>query len=297
MGGVLDQSDGLISRIVYRFARKYIAGNTTASMLKVVGRLNAEHLRTTVTFLNNNVHDPAKARYNTKSYMEAARQIARLGLEADISIRPSQIGYSFDGALFNRNIDDILGVCEGKNMRIWLEGENGLSGAELARIYAELRRRKYEMGMELYDKSGIEGMRLGPRDHVRIWNGSKDNHNRKGDALWIQEIAKSGASITVSGRDLVWLAAVSRGSGAIKKHLIFEMPLGYNTGRMSKLIKGCKAHGVYVPYGMDWVPYVTNRIAEGNVRKIAAVVLNRDRKQEKEKDNRVEKNAKEKPKK
>ena len=292
MGGVLDQSDGLISRIVYRFARKYIAGNTTASMLKVVGRLNAEHLHTTVTFLNNNVYDPAKARYNTKSYMEAARQLARLGLEADISIRPSQIGYSFDGALFNRNIEDIVGVCDGKNMRVWLEGENGLNGSELARIYAELRKRKHEIGIEIYDRKEIEDVRFGPRDHVRIWNGSKDNHNRKGDVLWVQEMARSGASVTVSGRDMVWLAAVARGSGAIKKHLIFEMPLGYNTGRMSKLTKGCKAHGVYVPYGMDWVPYVTNRIAVGNVRKIAAAVLSRDRKQE----NRVEDNAKEKPK-
>ena len=293
MGGVLDQSDGLISRIVYRFARKYIAGNTTASMLKVVGRLNAEHLHTTVTFLNNNVHDPAKARYNTKSYMEAARQLTRLSLEADISVRPSQIGYSFDGALFNRNIDDILDVCDGRNMRIWLEGEDGLSGAELARIYAELRKRKRDIGIELYNQKDIEEIRLGPRDHVRVWNGSKDNHNRKGDALWIQEMAKSGASITVSGRDLVWLAAVAKGAGAIKKHLIFEMPLGYNTGRMSKLTKGCKAHGVYVPYGMDWVPYVTNRIAEGNVRKIAAAVLSHDHKQE----NKVETDAKKRPKK
>ncbi len=291
MGGIQEQNDGLISRIVYRFARKYIAGNTTASMLKVVGRLSAEHLHTTVTFLNNNVHDPAKARYNTRSYMEAARQLARLGLASDLSIRPSQIGYSFDGALFSKNLEDILGVCEGKSMKVWIEGENGLSGSDITRIYTDLQKSKYDVGIELADLPAIGSMSFGPRDCVRIWNGSKDNHGRKGDGTIIQEIAKSGASVTVSGRDLAWISSVARSAGGFKKHLIFEMPLGYNTSKMSKLTKGCKAQGVYVPYGMDWVPYVTNRIAEGNVRKIASVVLSHDRKPKK-----VEKDAKKKPK-
>lgn len=269
----MEKSDGLIGKIVYRFARKYIAGNTAASMLKVVGRMNAEGLRTTITFLSNNVYDAAKARYNTKAYMEAARQLSRLGLNSDISIRPSQIGYSFDGSMFRKNIGDILKVSNGKGIRIWLESDSAITSQELVRMYTELKKERHDVGIELPEGSAAHVRRFGVRDHVRIWNGSKGKANAGMDNSWILELAGRGANVTVSGRDHEWLSRIARTSGSRKKNLIFEMPLGYNTGRLVKLFKGSMGQSMYVPYGMDWVPYVTNRIAEGNVRKIASAVL------------------------
>ena len=95
----LDYSNGIIRKVAYGLSRKYVAGTTSASMLKKVREINDHGWHSTITLLNDQVNDLGKAKYNTNSYCQVVRELTRLHLSSDISIRPSQLGYGLGGGL------------------------------------------------------------------------------------------------------------------------------------------------------------------------------------------------------
>ena len=73
-------------------------------MLKKVREINDRGWHATVTLLNDHVTDLSKAKYNTNAYSQVVRELTRLHLNSDISIRPSQLGYRLDGEAFSANL-------------------------------------------------------------------------------------------------------------------------------------------------------------------------------------------------
>ena len=74
----LDGDNGILRKVAFGLAKKYIAGSTTASMLKKVREMNDRGWHATVTLLNDNVTDLSKAKYNTNAYSQIVRELTRL---------------------------------------------------------------------------------------------------------------------------------------------------------------------------------------------------------------------------
>ena len=118
----LDDKNGIRKKVAFGLAKKYIAGSTTSSMLKKVREINDRGWHATVTLLNDNVTDLSKAKYNTNAYAQVVRELTRLHLNSDISIRPTQLGYGLDSKAFDANL---LAAVRHSERR----GQPGLAGA------------------------------------------------------------------------------------------------------------------------------------------------------------------------
>lgn len=272
----MEDKSSILKGIAYSLSKRYIAGASSASMLKAVGRINEDlKAKTTVTFLNNHVNDLVKARYNTNTYMQAAKQISRLGLIADISFRPSQIGSTISTGLFKKNANALLS-CINDGARLWIEceGATGNNGA----LYSmrKIGENSDKLGVELNVDDSLEYVshKLPSNLAVKLFyhKNSADKAHSEAYAKVIDKIASSGRPTMVASRDLKWLGRMSRAKKAYKRNLTFEMPLGYNN-KLMDLVKDSRYASIYVPYGKDWVPYVLNRIAEGRIKRIAEKIL------------------------
>ncbi len=272
----MEDKSSILKGIAYSLSKRYIAGASTAAMLKVVGKINEDlKAKTTVTFLNNHVNDLVKARYNANTYMQTAKQLSRLGLRADVSLRPSQIGSTISNGLFKKNANALLSCME-DGSRLWIECENSTGNNGTLYSLRRIGEDYSKLGVELNVDDSLEYISHKLPEDVAIklfyHKNSADKAHSEAYIKVIDKIASTSRPTMVSSRDLKWLGRISRAKKAYKRNLTFEMPLGYNNKLMG-LIKDSRYASIYVPYGKDWVPYVLNRIAEGRVKRIAERVL------------------------
>jgi proline dehydrogenase len=272
--------NNLIGKLVFRLVKKHIAGSTNSSVLNVIRDLNKRGMHATVTLLNDHVGDPTKARYNTNAYVQFLKQLSRLRLNSDISIRASQLGGRIDRELLERNLGEIIDVAKTADQRLWIEQEPESKTGDTVALYRKFRPRFSNLGVEINPTAEADGLAfsrlLSGRDLIKLRYNPKVGPERKVDRLklyrsYIDALTKRHASLTLLEHDQKLIERIMAVSKDYKRNLIFEIPLGYSQ-KLGRL-KGKLKMSVYVPYGKDWIPYFINRLAEGRVRNLAVTLL------------------------
>ena len=302
----------LLKGFVFRLIKKRIAGATLGAALQDARENYNKGMRTTLTFLNDSVDEPTKARYNANSYVQLARQASRLHLNADISLRLSQIGSRLNHGILDKCLSDVMRIVDGTDTKVWFEAERGESMQEFFGIYRKYRKEYRNIGIELplwyqLDVSAIKA-NLEPRDAVKItaYNFSgleeslketrekgrgKEKNGNSGEVpsskhifeKYISSISKllaAGVEVWVLDSDEKTIAKLAGFSKEYKKDLIFELPLGSNKKWLNKLLKNKVRLSVYTPYGKDWEPYMANRwaVKHERLRGLATKVLDVEQK-------------------
>ncbi len=295
-----NEDHGIIKKLVFKLVKKHIAGTTAASMLKTVKQMDERGIISTVTFLNENASTPAKARYNINAYSEIIRQLSRQNLNADISLRLTQLGYSYSKSQAISGLEEIASLAAKGGRKVWLENENSILQTNLFDVYE--RESAMPLGLE------IPFIYLGS-----YWNGNSSKHlfscksiklttydNKPASAKpaahngkpsndtskkakgeydsYIKKFVESGIKTTISSHDEKFLMHIMASDKDYRKNLSFEVPLGYNKKRFGMMLKAKPNLSVYIAYGKDWVPYAISRLTEGRIRDIATAVLDGDRK-------------------
>ncbi|MEM0154378.1 MAG: hypothetical protein QW814_00905 [Methanothrix sp.] len=283
---------GLIKRLVFKLVKKHIAGSTSASVIRTVKQLNDKNISATVTFLNENATTPLKIRYNINSYIEMIKQLSRLNLEAEISLRLSQLGYLSSKEQAVNALDEIVSISDKYKKRLWIEAESSIIQNNIFDV-----RDRYDgtcdMGVEVpadymfkYTNGTIPKQMLS-YNYVKLMTlmqqesvtASKTKEKPKKDSQesiyykCIAKLAENNVNTIVFGHDEKILSKIMASSKSYKKHLRFEVPLGYNRKRFGMMLKSNQKVSVYVAYGKDWVPYAINKLTEGRIRDIAKAVL------------------------
>lgn len=295
----LPEQSNLIRRLVFRLVRRHIAGPTSSSVLAAVRELNDQGIRATVTLLNDHVDDQMKARYNTNAYIQFMKQVSRLRLNSDISIRPTQIGYSLGSDIAKRNMASVADAASQNGLMLWIECEESISLHQLLQLYSFARNASKAggVGIEIQptyeepDMGRVVLPALGPKAHVKLGRrpgpehhgkekkqtDEKKNDERMAANMYknsIDRLLKAKAAVTILDSDYHIVKRVLKMNKDYKRKLALEMPYGYSSKKLAKLGKQKVSVSVYVPYGKDWVPYLINRLSEGRIRNIAVALLN-----------------------
>jgi proline dehydrogenase len=279
----LEEQSNIIRKLVFRLVKKHIASSTSSGVLNVVRDLNNKGFHATVTLLNDHVDDQSKAKYNTNAYIHFIRQLSRLHLNSDVSIRLSQIGYGIDDAMLEKNFQDILNVADSTKRHIWIEQESTIDNDDLIEVYRKFKPQYGTLGAEIKPDAGSNmGQLVSKKDMLKLRfmpNVQKKEKGEKKDRLklykeYIDTLMGKNVALTVLEDDPKLINRIISSNKDYKRNLIFEIPLGYSNKKLAVLQKGKLNLSVYVPYGKDWIPYFINRLAEGRVRNIAVALLN-----------------------
>jgi proline dehydrogenase len=258
-------------------ARRFVAGESLADAVAVAKRLNTDGFLISLDFLGEEVHDRDSAIAATDAYVHSLERIDSEGLEANISIKPTQLGLAIDEGL-------AIDAVERLGMRAAELGNTVTIDMEDSR-YTEATIRLFEKGQATTANFGIalqSYLRRTPRDLARLMPLGGHIRLCKGAYVEPEEVAlqaKSGVDAAYA-RQLRTLMETPTTKPAIATHdpqlldlarelaadreepFEFQMLYGVRPDLQRRLIAQGFPLRVYLPFGSQWYPYLTRRLAE-----------------------------------
>jgi proline dehydrogenase len=118
-------------------ARRFVAGETLGDGLRAVGALNARGLKVSLDHLGENTTTPDQARAAAAAYLDILDRIDAGRLDANVSLKLTQLGLDVDAAACERHLREIVAraAAHGSFVRIDME-----SSAYTARKLSLFRR-------------------------------------------------------------------------------------------------------------------------------------------------------------
>src|SRR5262245_1763015 len=161
---------------VRRSVSAFMPGETlddAVSAARVEQRLGAG---TIFTKLGENLTQAAEADAVAARYLEALDRIAAVGLNTEISVKPTQLGLDFDEAVCLRHLRQLVERAAAHQNFVWIDMESSAYVDATLRLYRNLRERSPLVGVALQaylhrTSSDLESLLpLGPA--VRIVKGA-----------------------------------------------------------------------------------------------------------------------------
>jgi proline dehydrogenase len=129
---------GLTERLLYRVAKRWIAGYSLDDAIKVAHDANNRHLRAIINRLGEHTPDEKLIRSYAEEYFKLLDRIRAEKIDGTISVKPSQIGLAANPTLYNSNLLRIVEKAETNDEFVWIDMENSPYTEATIRTYLEI---------------------------------------------------------------------------------------------------------------------------------------------------------------
>ncbi|HJQ77899.1 MAG TPA: proline dehydrogenase family protein [Acidimicrobiia bacterium] len=260
-----------------RVAGRFVAGETLDQAVAVAKRLNDDGLLVSLDLVGEEVHDRDSALAATEEYLESLDRIRAEGLRANISVKPTQLGLSTDEALAMDAIAELGKRASAVGTTVTIDMEDSR--------YTESTIRLFERGQELTGNFGVAlqaYMRRTPADlerliplggHIRLCKGAYAEpedvalQTKSGvDAAYARQLRRlmeadtTTPAVATHDTDLLDLAIEMAGDR--RSPFEFQMLYGVRRDLQRDLVDQGHPLRIYLPFGSQWYPYLTRRLAE-----------------------------------
>lgn len=269
----------LATPLLRRMPLRFVAGTTLDEAVVAVRALKAGGAMATLDVLGEAVHDRASAERAAATYVEAIERIAADGLDANVSLKLTQMGLDL-------GIDECLGVIApvvlaGRRHGVFtrIDMESSAYTERTLEVVRRLRAAGHDVGPViqsylLRSPADVEAL-AADRVRTRVCKGayleSADVAHQEraavGDAFvaLCTRLLEADAYPAVATHDpemieRVGAAAHERGIG--RDRFEFQMLYGIRRDLQRRLVKRGYRVRIYVPYGTEWYPYFMRRLAE-----------------------------------
>jgi proline dehydrogenase len=269
---------------VRRSVRRFMPGERAEDALAAARQLQGQRINAILTALGENLTMPEEAEQVTGHYLEVFDKVAAAGLDAHISVKPTQLGLDLDRGLCERNLDRLLDRAEACGNMLWIDMEYSRYVDPTLELYRRARARSARVGIALQaylyrTHADLESLLpLGPA--VRIVKGAYLEppalaYPRKADVdenffrlcvrLMTPEAQKAGSLLHIATHDAVLadrLAAHAAAQGVPAGAYEFAMLYGIGVSQQKRLASQGKPVRVLISYGEYWFPWYMRRLAE-----------------------------------
>lgn len=276
---------------VQRISRQYIAGETLEEAIEVTKCLNAEGYRVTIDLLGENSVNQAEAESATEKIIKILQRISEKKINANVSIKLTQLGLTFDNQICQKNLEKILKKASSCRNFIRFDMEDSRFTDAILNQYYQARSRGYDhLGVAIQSylrrsRTDLVGL-LTHETRVRLCKGAYREpesiafSTKEEIDLHFDSLAEMMLQETLPGDqvdDLVPPSAAfaTHDSERIEKIILlarlleipssaFEFQLLYGIRRdlQRKLREQGYNVRIYVPFGACWYPYFMRRMAE-----------------------------------
>lgn len=264
--------------LVWRVAKRYVAGADLGAAIATVQRLNGEGAMATVDVLGEAVVDRAAATRSVEEYLRVLDAIREHLLDANISVKPTMFGLSQDVTFAGENLERLAVAAKERNtfMRIDME-DRTTTDATLAlahRLFAThgnvgtvlqaYMRRTLDDIEALPEGCSVrlcKGIYIEPREVS--WKGYDTIRAAFVAALELLIQRDIYVGIATHDEYLVMRSLdMLRRRRVPKERYEFQMLLGVDDQLRRILLAEGHRLRVYVPYGADWYLYSMRRLRE-----------------------------------
>lgn len=268
-----------------RIAERFVAGDTLDDAVSAARALNQQDLSVSLDYLGESVTSREEAEAATEMAIRILERIAAEGLDANVSMKPSQLGLDIDEAFCRENVERVLrrarelGSGEGEIfVRLDMESSDytertvalveALWGAGFRNVGTVLQSYLYRTPDDLERL-----IALGSR--IRLVKGAYKEPDTVAypekadvDRMFVQEmetLLTRGTYPAIATHDEAIIDHVRRFAweqGIAKESFEFQMLYGIRRDLQTRLREEGYNVRVYVPFGDSWYPYLMRRLAE-----------------------------------
>ena len=281
-----------------RMAERFVAGSTVSQAVEAARALNRSGLSVSLDYLGESVATREEAEAARDEAIGILERIAAEGIEANVSIKPTQLGLDVDEAFCRENVERVLqrarelGDGEGE-IFVRLDMESSDYTERTVRLVEELWAdgfRNVGTVLQSYLRrtpADLERLvALGSR--IRLVKGAYKEPEELAfpdkaevDRMFVEEmqvLLERGTYPAIATHDEAIIAATRRFSwerGIPKESFEFQMLYGIRRDLQLRLREEGYNVRVYVPFGESWYPYLMRRLAErpANVMFIAGSIV------------------------
>ncbi len=267
--------------VVGYFARPYIAGETLADGIRVVRELNSRGIMATMDVLGESVATREESLAMRAKCEEVLLAIKKEGLDANLSLKPTQLGLGFDVKFCEENIRHLCRIAAdfGNFIRIDME-DNPTTDSTLG-IYENLRAEfpgRVGTVIQAYMRRSaddISGLMDRGATNLRLCKGIyvepekiafRDKQQVRDNFIALNKMLLSrGAYVGIATHDDYLLDAaltMIKELGLPREAYEFQMLLGVRPRRRDQIVELGHRMRVYVPFGDQWYAYSTRRLKE-----------------------------------
>lgn len=258
---------------------RFVAGEHLDDAIRVAKGLDGQKISTILDHLGENVTAPEHAIEAVAAYVRALDRI-RLEpfLDLTISVKLTQLGLDFSHELCVANMERVLEAAAEVGTLVMIDMESSAYVDRTLRVFRELRQRHERVGLALQTclrRTARDVDELPEGSVIRIVKGAyleppevAYTSRREVDAT----LARLTATLLTRGH-VVHVATHDPKllDGAVSfvnrraipwSQVEFQMLYGIRRDLQNRLADEGYPVRVYVPYGTEWYPYLTRRMAE-----------------------------------
>lgn len=271
--------EGLITRTGpgRALAHRFVAGDTLEDAVRVARGLNDEGFLVSLDLLGEEVHDRESSQRARAEYLVCLGEIDHRGLDANISVKLTQLGLAIDEDAAMESLDQLATRAAAVGTTITIDMEDSRYTEATVSIYEKAQSRHGNMGLALQaylHRTPQDLERLLPLGgHIRLCKGayvepaeialsSKTEVDRAYARQLAALMAEEGVRPAVATHDLELIELARSLAERRVNPFEFQMLYGVRTGLQRQLIDAGFPLRVYLPFGSQWYPYLTRRLAE-----------------------------------
>jgi proline dehydrogenase len=269
---------------VRRAVSAFMPGETVDDALHAGQALKRDGINLILTRLGENITRAEEAEEVTQHYFQVLDKVSASGLDAQISVKPTQLGLDQDPALCRANLERLLERTEQRDNFLWIDMESSPYVDPTIALYRHGRAKSSRIGIAIQAylfRTGqdveslipigsairvVKGAYLEPPD-VAFPKKSEVDENffnvcvrlLQPDAIAAGCLLHIGThDIALVGRLKAWIAANHVPASAYE----FAMLYGIQRGQQQRLAKEGQRLRVLISYGEYWFPWYMRRLAE-----------------------------------
>ena len=281
------------NRIARSIASRFVAGETVASAIEATRLLNEKGIAASLDLLGESVSSREATYVAREEVVQTLDEVARTGVDANVSVKLTQLGLDIDYDLCLRNMRTILERAKKHDIFVRIDMESSDHTERTLRVFRDLHP-EYDgltgVVIQSYLRRSADDIEdliaMGAR--VRLCKGA---YAEPGSVAYQdkKEIDSSFDSLMVrllDHGDYPGIAThdeqrIERALAHVRSNRIpyerFEFQMLYGVRR--DLYRSLRDKGfnvrVYIPFGSNWYPYLMRRLAErpGNVAFMTASLV------------------------
>lgn len=276
----------LVTSIVSKYgmklgAARFVAGESLEAAINFVRSINKDGLVVTLDHLGESVFTKEEAEHATQEAIAIFDAIEQSGVQSNVSVKLTQLGLDIDPEFCFANMDRIAAKAKATNNFVRIDMEDTprleITIDIFTRLLGKYGKEHVGLVIQSYLYRAVDDVaKLGENKvNLRIVKGAykepssvafpqkkdvDDNYIRL-----VQNHLLNGCYTAIATHDETIIHTLKQWlkDQQIDQNLFeFQMLYGVRNGLQRELVKEGYKVRVYTPYGKDWYPYFTRRIAE-----------------------------------
>ncbi|MGH8925805.1 MAG: proline dehydrogenase family protein [Acidimicrobiia bacterium] len=258
-------------------AYRFVAGETLDQAAAVARRLNHSGMAVSLDLLGEEVLSTAEVDLAYKGYEECLQRIADDELDANISIKLTQLGLAVDRDVASSTLDRLAVVAREIGLTITIDMEDSRYTAATVDLYRQAQERHGNLGLALqaylYRTPGDITSLVGLGGHLRLCKGAyveerdvafidKDEVDAAFARLLEMLMSADQVMPAIATHDPPLIELTRRLARTRRAPFEFQMLYGVRTQAQQELVRADYPVRIYLPYGVAWYPYLVRRLGE-----------------------------------